>query len=563
MATDFNVRTWLTWLVKVRVIIVTCLLVIELAIIRLTPTHVSESLFVGVIIAWYVVPSLMYVLLSRWGHDVLEARAQILADLVFATAVLYITGGIDTSFNFLNPLIIIVASILLSRAWAYLTALLAFIAFGAMLELTYFGIIPSYGSTTPGPRSLQAVIFINLFAYIAIAYLSSMLSNKLRQADVQLADKSGALLNLQALHENIINSMTGGLITTDIEGHVTVLNPAGASLLEREEADVLGHPVSTLFLERLPAAIRGSSRGEVRSMTPSGKEKTLGVTAATLTVPGSGASGFLYTFTDLTEVRRLEREIRMRDRLAALGRMAEGIAHEIRQPLASIAGSVKVLASVAALNDEQLRLVDIVGRESVRLNGIISDFLAYAREKNYSFAHRDLRLLLDDTLTLLENRLPVSGSGESPVPAIRIVRNFDVAEAPAVVDGDRMKQVFWNICENAVRAMPRGGTLTVSLCPRDAKWFISFADTGSGLTAQQVEKVFEPYQSWFESGTGLGLAIVYQIVQAHDAKITVRSEPGHGAEFILELKQAARVPAADARPSAAEPVAAAGKGAHG
>jgi two-component system sensor histidine kinase PilS (NtrC family) len=253
-----------------------------------------------------------------------------------------------------------------------------------------------------------------------------------------------------------------------------------------------------------------------------------------LNVNARGDLGFVYSFDDLTEIRRLEREVRMQDRLAAVGRLAAAIAHEIRNPLTSIAGSVSMLSDAPSLNPEERHLLQIVIRESDRLNNIITDFLAYSRGKQYRFERVNLIPLLQDTLTLLEHRLTAENAG------ITLQRSFPKSEAWVLADGDKLKQVFWNFAENAVRAIKttkKGGSLTVALSERGPDWEMSFADTGPGINPQQTEKIFEPFQSNFEGGTGLGLAIVYQIVQAHEGKVWARSEVGKGTSFVLRLRR--------------------------
>jgi len=459
----------------------------------------------------------------------------VLADLAMVTLVVHLTGGIDRSLNFLYPLVIVVAAMLLPRAWAYLSAALAFILFGAILELDFYGVIPSYSNSHPKLKALQVVIFVNLFAYFAIAYLAGLLMTKLRQVDVQLKTASGALENLQALHENIVQSMSGGVITTGPDGRITLVNRAAQQLLDMSDAELRGRSVSSLFQDPLPHFGPAHSAAEVRYTATNGFRKTFRVMVSALNVSVGGDLGFVYTFDDLTEIRRLEREVRMQDRLAAVGRLAAAIAHEIRNPLTSIAGSVSMLSDAPALNAEERNLLQIVIRESDRLNNIITDFLAYSRGKQYRLERVDLIPLLEDTLTLVETRLIAENAG------IRVERKFQQSEAWVLGDGDKLKQVFWNFCENAVRAMKKtGGTLTVGLGERGSDWEMNFADTGPGIQPQQTEKIFEPFQSSFEGGTGLGLAIVYQIVQAHEGKVWARSEVGKGTSFVVRLRRLER-----------------------
>lgn len=538
MLSTFDERNWLTWLVRVRIFILTLLLAIELAVIQFSPARLPLRLFLSTILFWYSLSLFYVLLLSLWREHRLQATLQILTDLFLVSLVIHETGGWDSSLNFLYPLVIIVASVLLPRVWAHLVAALAFILYGTVLELNYYAVVPSYCTTHPGIKTLQAIIFVNLFAFLAIAYLAGLLTTKLRQVGVQLKDTSGALESLQALHEHVIESISSGLITTSLDGRITLVNAAAQRLLDRPAPDLLGSPVHQLFLDALPTVESPQAHGEVRFDAPERFRKTLRVRVAGLTVPERGNQGYVYVLDDLTEIRRLEREVRMQDRLAAVGRLAAAIAHEIRNPLTSIAGSVSMLSGVPEMNEDHRRLLDIVTRESQRLNGIITDFLAYSRTKQYHFARVDLIPLIEDTLTLMEHRMTAEKTG------IRIERSFPVREAWTLADGDKLKQVFWNLSENAVRAMKNGGTLTVGIEGSNGEgskedWQVSFRDTGAGMTPQQTEKIFEPFQSNFEGGTGLGLAIVYQIMQAHEGKVFARSKPGQGTTFVLRMSRLA------------------------
>jgi two-component system, NtrC family, sensor histidine kinase PilS len=531
MQATFDERNWLAWLVKVRVLILLFLLGIQLVVVQFTPTTLPLRLFIVTIAVWFAVSLLYMFLLSLWKEHRLQATLQVLTDLVLVSLVVHETGGWDSSFNFLYPLVIIVAAVLLPRVWAQLVAALAFLLYGTVIELNYYEVIPSYCTTHPPLKGLQAIIFVNLFAFLAVAYLAGLLTGKLRQARVELKDASGALENLQALHENIIHSIGSGLITTGLDGRITLVNPAAEKLLERPARELAGVSVKDLFLDPLPNPESPQPHAEIRFELPARFRKTFRVRVAALIVPERGTLGYVYAFDDLTEIRRLEREVRMQDRLAAVGRLAAAIAHEIRNPLTSIAGSVSMLSGVPEMNEEHRRLLEIVTRESQRLNGIITDFLAYSRTKKYLFGKADLIELVEDTLTLMDHRMAAEKTG------ISIERRFTVTEAPCIVDGDKIKQVFWNICENAVRAMRSGGTLTVSVESLGDDWQVGFSDTGTGMSPQQTEKIFEPFQSNFEGGTGLGLAIVYQIVQAHEGKIWARSKPGQGTTLVLRLRR--------------------------
>ena len=467
------------------------------------------------------------------------ADAQCAADALLVSGFIGITGGIVSYFSSLYVLPIIAASTLRFRRGAVQLAIVTAALYLALVAAQYLGVFPQWlGSIEPLPtrQFAQYTIAINLFGFVAVAILSGSLAERLRSADARLQVASHEIEDLRAFNEYVIDGLLSGLVTADAEGRILTFNRAAAMItsipmdqaLGQEAAEVLQLPAD--FRLRLTTLVQTRSlRVEFEYRTGDGRLLDVGLMATMIALP-NGRSGYLFTFQDVTDLRRLERGARLQQRLAAVGEMAAGIAHEIRNPLAAISGSMQVLRQELPLNGEQAQLMDIVLRESERLNDTIRSFLAYARPQKFQVVRLDLAQVVQDAAVLLRNSSEARAAHVVEVQAPPRPLWFDA-------DENQIRQIIWNIASNGLRAMPDGGRLRLTAEGGDGQdeVVVSVQDEGRGIPADQLDTIFQPFHGSFEKGTGLGLAIVHRIVSDYGGVIQVSSTVGVGTTVRVRL----------------------------
>jgi len=561
-------RRKLQWLIASRIAIALSLLV-SVGLIEKPDADRSFLPVLGAITAFTIILSILYYIAfrSRVAQRT-QAYVQLSIDIALVTWLVYRTGDVESPFLPLYLVAIFAACALLGRNGVSMIGAMGGALYVGVSVLTMSHIIPRAHGWNPYEGSelawSQFMFTLNLIAIFAVAVLSSQLAERLRQSETQLATAHKDLADYRLFNDRIIESMRSGLVTTDLRGDITTFNRAAEEITGYKAQDVRGKNIRAIFgdiekqIEAGLESIRLRSRlprFDIGCRTADGREIHLGFSVAPLVDESESSRGYVLTFQDLTEVMELEREVRRQERLAALGKMAAGLAHEIRNPLASMRGSVQVLASELSLSHDQAQLMQIVLRESDRLNRIVSDFLTYARPPKIERSVIELGGLVGETIALLRNS-PELGPNHRVVEAL--------PSEPVHYNGDpnQIRQILWNLARNAIQAMPHGGELCASLQARaGAEVTICFRDTGQGMTREQKERLFEPFNST-SGGTGLGMAIVYQLVRDHNGKVVVESEAGRGTSISIKLPVAGRVSkeraGAELERSATQPVAAIG-----
>jgi two-component system sensor histidine kinase PilS (NtrC family) len=523
-----------------RVVMITTLLLVAIYVESVSETLLAVNPLYFLIAATYAL-TLGYVI----GLRVLPRLevliyVQVVLDLLVITGLVYMTGGVGTRMGFmlLYPISVLSGSVMLFRGRGLILAAAATTLYAAMIWGVRAGRLPRpFLSDIPDLpiRHLYYSVFVTGVACATVSLIGSYLAENLRSVGQRLEEAAEQVADLRELNLVVVNSIQSGLLTADLGGRILHLNEFGQAILGRSDGDVRGRPVrevfETVLLEpsslRARAAHRGLARLDLAYQHPDGTVRDLGVSVTPLATAEPVRRGYLLIFQDLTDIKRLEREGRLREKLAAVGEMAAHLAHEIRNPLGTISCSAQVLMAEPNLSAEQERLLAIITRESKRLSDTLNQFLYQARP-TLTRSPVDLGRLIVEAITLLRN-----GPEVGPDHAV----DFAADEGPHVcmADPTQILQVFWNLTRNALEAMPDGGTLSVRLTAVADEVILSFRDQGRGMRHEEQRRVFEPFQSGSPMGTGIGLAIVYRIVREHAGDINVSSTPARGTEVEVRL----------------------------
>ncbi len=439
-------------------------------------------------------------------------------DTFYVTLLTYVIGVNQSLLIFLYLINIILCGIVFQRRGGIFLALLTSFSFGILL----------IADPIITGKTLYLAVGINNLAFFAVAYLSGYLSEQLNFMGVELLERGRDLRALKNLNSLIIDGMPSGLLTIDSRGTILQFNQQAAEILNQNQA-LLNKNINELIppLKDLLARWRRDGKGDGRSEEATTiDQKIVRLSFSPLFDEKSVRLGSIVLIDDVTNLKRLENQVHQSEKLAAIGQLAAGIAHEIRNPLASISGSVQLMQADATQTEENQKLMAIAIKEINRLNHLITEFLDYARPADFQKEKVNLSHTLSECLDSLRSH-----------PLMKNVQvESRIAEHVQVMgNSDKLKQVFLNILVNALQAMEAQPVcrLKVELTSHGGRALLKIADSGVGMNEAQQKKMFEPFHTTKSKGTGLGLAIVHAVLQAHDVAVDVQSKLGSGTEFSM------------------------------
>ena len=532
-------RQQLWWLLVGRILTVT-ILVLTTAIVHFT---VAESILVRSLIPLYVLVALSYMitlLSAAWlkitRNERPVALLQIVFDVLLVTGLISATGGIDSIFTFLYLLTIINASILLGRQGAWLAGALSVIAHSALLISDYYQIILPFGLGSIDRDYTLQFLLRNVAwqgaAFLAVGFLSGRLADQLRTTGEALRVKERDFDTLVNFHRTILENLPTGVMTVDPLFHVTSVNDAARRFLKIDDGYLSWEQVVRMVRElpeKLNQTLAGGEAVVWEGKIAEQPLRTYNLTASLLRDVERHDLGYVVILQDVTRLKEMEDHLRREDRLAAIGRVSTGIAHELRNPLASICGSIALLReSFQPTDDENKRLCDIIADEAARLNHLVADFLSFVKPTRPKYETVDIGLLVANVVGAI-NRMPAMHAD------IR-VQSVVSESLEILADRHQVSQIFWNLLRNAIEALPDGsGRIEIQLAdtPRAVSALVS--DNGVGMSQEQIDRAFEPFFSTKTEGTGLGLALVFKILEEHRGQIRLTSQVGNGTTVAVTL----------------------------
>lgn len=514
-------------LISFRVLFVSLLLA-AFFILQLEYSFFPYPRFLLYLIIFTYCLNIAYLVLLRSGkvNPLVQAYVQHSLDVAIGLTLIFATGGIDSWFTSVLLLVVISSYIVTGNKAGWVFAATSGILYGIAIDLQYYRLIPVAYSQNLTEKDFLFHIVIKLTAIYLVAYLIRYLTTGLERTKESLNQKSTDLNSLSLFHEDVIENIPSGLLSSDMDGNVRLFNRAAEYITGISREKALAMNIRNIFsfikfpLDKEPKRSNGTVK-----LGPG--RKHIGMSVSIHRNDVGKPIGYIGTFQDLTDIVRLENEIKQREKFAAIGELAANIAHEIRNPLASLRGSIEIIKENRIGEEHKRKLMDIAVDEISRLNTIITEFLSYSNPKSPDFKPRNLSVLLDTTVSLL-----TSTAGLSQEISLSVDIEKDLY---ADIDEDKMRQVFWNLLTNALEAMHGNGKISIEARSDNGYIVTEISDTGDGISEEDHERVFYPFFTTKKAGTGLGLAIVYRIIEDHRGSIEVLSSLGQGATFTIRI----------------------------
>lgn len=536
----------LRWTMWTRICIATFLLGIAIFVDLKEAGSLSvffSSPAVKIILLTYLL-SILYLTIPKYlPSPTTNVYLQSLFDVLLITLMVYATGGIRSIYSIFYPLVIIYSVLFLGRRGGLVIASVASIFYGVFADMEYYGIIYPIQDIPFWENPLHAGyvftrILTHIFSFYLIALLTSFVVEQEKRTRTLLAEKQSAFDQLDILHRSIIESVETGIMTINLSSQIKSLNRSGVEITGVKFREIENMPLSKIFPDFPIHFMEFGYIGDIKSRTSNnrfewsfhsrnGSNLTLGCSISALRSPDGAIIGRIIIFQDLTQINQMLETIEKNRKFAFIGEMAAGLAHEIRNPLASITGSIQMLKEDLTLSESNEKLMQIILRGKDQLEGFLRDFLMMTRPAPGVRGEHDI---IDITREILESVRYVSEWQED---RHRVVVNLLDHPVWVYANKAEIRQILWNVILNAIQAMPDGGLLKIETYKslsemNQAGISLVIRDSGCGISYCEREKIFEPFYTTREMGTGLGLSVVKRLIENYGGGIDIFSIHGQG-----------------------------------